>query len=200
MAGNIGDLSADVTVSKPLSLGEGFFDYQRYHTTLQGVTQTRDIVRAGKVAAVLAVDIARDEVVMIRQFRLAAQLANGKGDLVEIVAGRVEPGETPDETARRECAEEIGVTPNAVVELFTYLTTPGLTDEEVSVFLAAVDAGRVPERTSAGGEQIAVLRAPIDAALAALGEGAVRNGPLVIALQWLALNRSRLRELLGAAR
>lgn len=198
MARDVGDRVADVVLSQPQSLGKGFFGYQRYHATLQGVTQTRDIVRAGKVAAVLPVDVVRDEVVMIRQFRLAAHLANGKGDLVEIVAGRVEPGEAPDETARRECTEEIGATPSVLVELFTYLTTPGLTDEEVTVFLAAVDAAQVPDRTSGGGEQIAVLRAPIDAALAALGEGTVRNGPLVIALQWLALNRGRIRALLGA--
>ena len=39
------------------------------------------------------------------------------------------------------------------------------------------------------------MRVPIDAALAALAAGTVRNGPLIIALQWLALNRGRLREI-----
>jgi ADP-ribose pyrophosphatase len=43
------------------------------------------------------------------------------------------------------------------------------------------------------------LRVPIDAALAALAEGTMRNGVLIMALQWLALNRARLREIVQAA-
>jgi len=193
----LADRIAEVALSPPERIAEGFFGYQRYRFTLQGAAQTREVVRAGKVAAVLPVDIGRDQIVLIRQFRLPAHLANGRGELVEIVAGRVEPGERLADTARRECREEIGVAPLALVELFSYLTTPGLTDEEVTVFLASVDSARVPERTHATeGEQIGVMRVPIDAALAALSDGTMRNGPLVIALQWLALNRSRLRELL----
>jgi len=196
----LADRRADVVLSQPEPLAKGFFDYLRYRLTLQGEAQTRDIVRAGKVAAVLAIDSVRDEIVLIRQFRLAAHLANGRGELIEIVAGRVEPGEQPADAARRECAEEIGIAPDALVELFNYLTTPGLTDEEVTVFLAAIDASRVPARThAAGGEQIDIVRVPIDAAIAALSDGTMRNGPLVIALQWLALNRGRIDELLRAS-
>jgi ADP-ribose pyrophosphatase len=151
------------------------------------------------VAVVLPVDLARGEIVMIRQFRLAAHLANGYGDLVEIVAGRAEPGETLAETAARECREEIGIAPAKLVELFSYLTTPGLTDEEVTVFVAAVDAARLPERAQPTcDERITVMRVPINTALDALAHGIMRNGPLVMALQWLALNRDRLPELLGA--
>jgi ADP-ribose pyrophosphatase len=195
----LADRPADVALAKPERLAKGFFDYQRYRLTLQGAVQTREVVRAGKVAAVLPVDVARDEIVLIRQFRLPAHLANGRGELIEIVAGRVEAGEQPVDTARRECAEEIGVAPLSLVELFSYLTTPGLTDEEVTVFLAAVDASRLPARTHATeGERISVMRVPIDAALAALAPGKMHNGPLVIALQWLALNRDRVAELLRA--
>ena len=166
------------------------------------VEQQRDILRAGKVVVVLPVDLARDEVVLMRQFRLAAHVANGRGDLIEIVAGRVEAGEQPVAAARRECAEEIGVAPEKLVELFTYLPTPGIADEEFIVFLGAVDAARIKEGAVAtvDGEQLHLLRVPIDAALAALGNGTLRNGPLLIALQWLALNRGRLAELLAVTR
>jgi ADP-ribose pyrophosphatase len=192
----LADRPADVALSRSEPLAMGFFDYKRYRLTLHGAAQTRDVVLAGKVVAVLPIDPARDEIVLIRQFRLPAHLANGRGDLIETVAGRVEVGEQPAEAARRECAEEIGIKPGGLIELFTYLTTPGLTDEEVTVFLAAVDATRVPERTSAGGEKIGVVRVPVEAAIDALTLGTMRNGPLVIALQWLALNRGRVAELL----
>jgi ADP-ribose diphosphatase len=196
----LADRSADVALSPPEPLGKGFFDYHRFRVTLPSGTQTRDVVRAGKVVAVLPLDIERGEIVMIRQFRPAAHLANGKGETVEIVAGRVEPGEQPAQTARRECQEEIGVAPQALVELFSYLPTPGLTDEEVTFFVAAIDAARVPERTHpTEGEYISVMRVPIDAALDALANGTMHNGPLVVGLQWLALNRERVSEFLRAA-
>ena len=197
----LADRAADVSLSPPEQLGKGFFDYQRYKVGLPTGAQVRDVLRAGKVIAVLPLDVARGEVVMIRQFRPAAHLANGKGETVEIVAGRVEAGEALAETARRECQEEIGVAPGALVELFSYLPTPGLTDEEVTLFVASVDASRVPERTHpTEGEYISVLRVPIEAALAALSKGAMRNGPLVLALHWLALNRGRVADMLRAAK
>jgi len=200
----LADRPVDVTLAQPELLAKGFRPYRRYRLTLEDeggepVEQTRDVILAGKVAAVLPVDLARQEIVLIRQFRLSAHFANGHGDMIEIVAGRVEPGESVLETARRECSEEIGVAPAALVELFSYLTTPGLTDEEVTVFLGLVDASRVPERpVSPDGERIETLRVSIDAALAAVSEGRLRNGPLLIALQWLALNRARVAELLRA--
>ena len=164
----LADRSAEVALSRPERPAKGFFEYQRFQVTLPRGAQTRDVVRAGKVAAVLPLDVERGEIVMIRQFRLAAHLANGKGELIEIVAGRVEPGETLAQTALRECQEEIGIAPSALVELFSYLPTPGLTDEEVTFFVAAVDAARVPARTHpTEGEHITVMRVPIDAALAA---------------------------------
>lgn len=197
----LADRAAAVTLSPPERPAKGFFDYQRFQVALPDGTQIRDVVRAGKVVAVLPLDLSRGEIVMIRQFRPAAHLANGKGEMVEIVAGRVEKGESLAETARRECDEEIGVAPDKLVELFTYLPTPGLTDEEVTFFVAAVDASRVPERTHpTAGEYISVMRVPMEAALTALAQGAMRNGPLVLGLTWLALNRDRVAGMLRAAR
>ncbi len=91
---------------------------------------------------------------------MAAHLANGRGDLIEIVAGRVEAGEQPIAAAHRECAEEIGVAPNKLVELFSYLSTPGLTDEEITVFLGAVDASRIRQGAVAtvDSEQLYLIR------------------------------------------
>ena len=200
-APDLADRAVPAELSPPERPAKGFFDYQRFQVALPAGRQTRDVVRAGKVVALLPLDLDRGEIVMIRQFRPAAHLANGKGGLIEIVAGRVESGEQLRETARRECEEEIGVTPSALVELFSYLPTPGLTDEEVTFFVAAVDASRVPEQTHpTEGEYIDVLRVPIDTALTAFNEGKMHNGPLVVGLLWLALNRDRVVDILRAAR
>ena len=105
----LADLPVNVTLSQPELLAKGYRDYQRYSADAARVAdgvpvaQTRDVLRAGKVVAVLPIDLARDEIVLIRQFRLPAHLANGRGDLIETVAGRVEPGESLIDAARREC-------------------------------------------------------------------------------------------------
>lgn len=198
------DLPADVSVSRPKVLAKAYRDYHRYGVTVASdghrtVTQERDVLMAGKVVVVMAIDVARQKIVVVRQFRLPAHLANGRGDLVEFVAGRVEAGETLDEAARRECKEEIGVAPAKIVKLFTFLTTPGVTDEEVTIFLASVDAAQVREGplTSPDGEQLYVHLVSIDEAIAALDGHAMRGSPLIIGFQWLALNRSHIEEMLG---
>jgi ADP-ribose pyrophosphatase len=192
----IADEPADVVIEHRELLARGFRPYERVRARHAGEEiEIRDVLRAGATVAVLPIDLKRDEVVLIRQFRLPAQLANGKGDLVEIVAGHVEANESPRETARRECIEEIGVAPQALIELFTYLTSPGLIDEEITLFLGIVDAARAALAEGGEREASALLRVSIDAALSALAAGSVRNGPLVAALHWLALNRHRLGDI-----
>ena len=117
--------------------------------------------------------------------------------MVEIVAGHVDGDEEATQAALRECEEEIGVAPRTIGELFSYLASPGLTDELVKVFVASIDASAVRESTATGGEHIRTLRVPFARALDALASNTVHNGPALMALQWLALNRGRLNELLG---
>jgi ADP-ribose pyrophosphatase len=197
----IADREAEVTVSAPVLIGRGFMSYERYEVSLkrQGeppLLQRRDVLRASRVAAVLAIDLARNALILIRQFRLPAHLATGRGDMVEIVAGRVDHGETPDAAARRECIEEIGIAPERLLELFSVLATPGFTDEQVTFFVGFIDSTAVLAR---GGvvdedEDIHPFVVSIDDALAALDRGKVANALLYSALQWLALNRGRLQE------
>lgn len=194
------------TVDGPHPIGEGFRDYARFHLTLlqeDGSTskQVRDILHVGKVAAVLPVDPVRGEIVMFHQFRLAAHLANGKGHMVEIVAGHAETGEAIAESAKRECIEEIGIAPKKLIELFSYLPSPGVSDEVITLFLGIVDAAQIPVRAGAAieHEETILMRVPIDDALAALASRRMHDGPLILALQWLALNRGRLNEIIRSA-
>jgi len=62
-------------------------------------------------------------VLLIRQYRYATG-----GPLYEIPAGRLDAGEAPEQCARRELKEEVGVTAGRVARLSTIRTTPGFTD------------------------------------------------------------------------
>jgi ADP-ribose pyrophosphatase len=200
-AGMIVDRAADVSLSAPSVVGRGFMTYERYDVTLPRageatLHQSRDVLRASRVVAVLPVDLARGQMVLLRQFRLPAHLATGRGDMVEIVAGRVDEGEDARSAASRECLEEIGVTPRRLIELYSVLPTPGFTDEYVTFFLGFVDASNALTRGGLADEteDTRPFVVSIDEAIAALEHGAVANGLFVSALQWLALNRGRLQE------
>ena len=197
----IADRAADVALGAPSLIGRGFMRYERFELSINrgdepALLQQRDVLRANRVAALLPVDLERGQLVLIRQFRLAAHLATGRGEMVEIVAGRVEPGEAASVAARRESMEEIGVVPGRLLELYSVLPTPGLTDEVVTFFLGFVDATQVPARAGAAeeSEDTRPFVVSIDDAVAALERGQVANGLAVTALQWLALHRERLRD------
>ena len=151
------------------------------------------------MVVIVPVDLERDEVVLIREFRLGAHFATGRGDVVELPAGRVERGEALIAAARRECQEEIGVAPQRLVQIFSVMPSPGTSDELQSFFLAVVDAAKVPERAGAAHEQedTRPMRVPIDRALEGLAAGGMHYGAAVFGLQWLALNRARLAEIAG---
>lgn len=200
------DRPARVDVEGPELLAKGFRPYERYRLVLHHADgtsdhQVRDIVRGGQVVGVLGYDPERDLVVLIRQFRLAAHLADGRGDLVEIVAGMVEKGEDPEAAARRECEEEAGVAPRALVPMLAFTPTPGLTDEYARLYLGILDASCLPERAGSAAETETTrpFALPVDEALAAIAEGRCINAFLILALQWLALNRALLPELIAGA-
>jgi len=198
------DCPLAVTLSKPTVLVKAYYDYRRYAVSIKTkdappFLQERDVLIAGKVVVVIPIDLVRQQIVLIRQFRLSAHIANGLGDMVEFVAGRVEPNETLVDAARRECREEIGVAPEKTVQLLRYLTTPGSSDEEVTIFLCAIDSSTIRDgsRTTADGEHLQIMRTSIEDAIRALNRYSMRGSPLVIGLQWLALNREHLPNLLA---
>jgi len=194
---DLSDATIDVGLNGPESRGGGIYGYERYRVELDGASLERDVVRIGRVVVIVPVDPDRDEVVLIRQFRLGAHLALGLGDLVELPAGRVERGEVVADAARRECQEEIGVVPQILVPIFDVMPSAGSSDEHMFFFLGVVDASKVPNRAGATHEQedTRPLRVPIRRALDTLARGKLHYGAAVLGLQWLALNRMRLREI-----
>lgn len=180
---------------------QGYFRVDRYRLRHRkhdgGWTgwMTRELFERGHVVAVLLYDPRRDAVVLLHQFRIGA-LAGGKaGWQTEVVAGVIENGETPEAVARREAVEESGVEVDRLIPMYHYLVSPGGTTETVRLYCALIDSG------PAGGihgldhehEDIRVQAYPWADAWAMLQDGTIDNAPAIIALQWLALNRDRLR-------
>lgn len=184
---------------------QGFFQMQRYrlkHTLFQGSWTgefEREILERGHASAVLPYDPARDELVLIEQFRPGA-VAEAEGPwLVEVVAGMIEPGETAESVAHREAVEEAGLTVQALLPIHEFLVSPGGSSERIMLYLGRVDA-----RETAGfhglneeHEDILVHVLPTDEALAWLDQGRIRSAVPIIALQWFTLNRDFIRQQWG---
>lgn len=156
---------------------------------------TRQMLRSPSIVAVLPYDPATGTLVLLRQFRLGAHLATGNGMLVEIVAGAVDPGEDAPTAARRELAEETGLAATAMRPVARFLSSPGITDELVTLFLARVDATSLPQRAGHdAGEIIYPFACTPAAALAAADGGGIGNVFTLLALNWFDRHKNSLFE------
>lgn len=108
-----------------------FLDFRLDRVLLpNGGSATREYLHhPGAVAAVPLLD--NGEIVMVKQFRYPTGMV-----LLEIPAGKLEPGETPENCVRRELIEEIGYEAGSIIHLISVWTTPGFTDEIIHLYLA----------------------------------------------------------------
>lgn len=161
---------------------------------------TRELFMRGHAAGVLLYDPDLDRVVLVEQFRIGA-IENAQRDgrspwLLEIVAGVIDNDETPDALARREAEEEAGCTISELAPITQYYSSPGGSDEVISLFCGRVDA------SNAGGihgveeenEDIRVVVLSSDEAWQAMQEGRMNNAMAIIAMQWLVINKQALRQ------
>ncbi len=193
---------SDVKIESEEVLFQGFFRMRRLHLRHRrfegGWTQTvsREIFHRENATCVLPYDPVADCVVLIEQFRAGALGREASPWLLEVVAGINEAGDSAEATAAREAQEEADLELKALEHICDYLVSPGGTNEMVHLYGAWVDASR------AGGvhgladenEDIRVHILSFEDAMNAIRDGRIWNAPGIMSLQWLALNRERLRE------
>ncbi len=122
-------------------------------------------------------------VLLIRQFRHAAD-----GVIWEIPAGRLDPGESPEQCATRELAEETGMRATRLERLTTIYTTPGFTDERIHLF-SATGLAEGPHHREA--DEFLELRPTRWSVLMALIErGEIIDGKTLVALLYLGAFRA----------
>jgi len=148
-----------------------------------GSTGELEIIRHPGAAAVVpfASDPRGDDpiVLLIQQYRYATD-----GTLIEIPAGRLNPGEDPRVCAQRELLEEVGVKAGRVERLTTIWTTPGFTDERIHLFWAAdLTAGKHAREPD---EFIEVVQKPLSGALELIRNGVISDAKTVLALLFVA--------------
>lgn len=184
------------------AIHEGFFKLSRLtlrHELFQGGwsgVMERELFERDPVVAVLPYDPAADSVLLIEQFRLPAYENGMDAWQAEVVAGIVEAGESLEDVAMRETEEEAGCRPLRLEKIITYMPSQGACTEVVSLYAGCIDSEGLGGIHGLDHEHEDILArvVPFGEAVAMLETGRIQNSPAIIALQWLQLNRERLRS------
>ena len=139
-----------------------------------GSVSSREVVRHPGGAAILPLD-AEGQVTLVRQFRYAF----GQ-ELLEIPAGKLEPGEDPKTAAIRELEEECGLVAGAVTDLGCIYPSVGYDDEIIYLYLAR-DLRPTEARPDAG-EFVSLERFPLSTLAEMAESGVLRDAKTVTAV------------------
>ena len=192
----------DVRILEDQTAYAGYFSIRRVtlqHRCFAGgwnEPQVREIFERGDAVGVLPYDPVSDSVVLIEQFRPGAMRGDESPWMLELVAGIVEEGESDTEVAHREAMEEAGCEMSELLPIATVLPSAGACTEQVRLF-----CGRVTQAAIGGihglqheGEDILVHSVSRQDAFELLARNRIPNGHTLIALQWLQLQGTSLRE------
>ena len=190
----------DVDIVQRDSLYNAFFRAERLHLRHRlyaggwSPTITREIFLRGEAIGVLLFDPRNNLIGLVEQFRVGA-LEDPHGPwCMEVVAGMVEEGESLEDVAWRETAEETSLTPDSMEYICNYIASPGGCDEKLHLFCSLLDlseAGGV-HGLEAEAEDIKLHVMPAEEVFAELYSGRFNNAATLIALQWLQHNHGRL--------
>lgn len=138
-----------------------------------GETIVRELVLHPGAAAILPL-LSDDRLLLVEQFRAPV------GDsLLEIPAGKLDPGEAPLACAKRELLEETGYTAERWTPMSTFVTTPGFSDEKIHLFLAR-DLAQIAQRDEREIDRLTVV--PLADALHAIRDGAIQDAKTALAV------------------
>lgn len=149
-----------------------------------GSTSVREIVLHPD--AICAVVLTRDgQTVLVRQFRKAVETA-----LLEIPAGKIDPGEDPLEAAERELREEVGYRKGRISHLTDFYSSPGFCNEKLSLYLAEdVELG---EQDLDEGELIDLVKVPFSEAVAMACDGRLGDAKSIAGILAVARHKGLL--------
>ncbi|TYR82518.1 NUDIX hydrolase [Priestia megaterium] len=149
-----------------------------------GKTSTREVVKHPGAVAVIA--LTQDhKLVMVKQYRKAMDRI-----LVEIPAGKLEKGEQPIVTAKRELEEETGYTCKELKHVISFYTSPGFADELVHLYIT--DSLSVMQNKAALDEDefVEVIEVSVDEALTMIQTNEIYDAKTAYAVQYLQLKSS----------
>ena len=178
------------------NLYSGFFSLNKYefvHKKHNGEwtnTVEREVFSGAHVSTLLPYDPIKKEIILIQQFRAGVLSRYDDDYLYEIVAGIIDEGENPEETAVRECFEETGCEVKKIHPIQSYFPAPGSSESYYHLYLGEIQAfdGVRIKGLEKENEDILVKSFKIDEVRQMLKEKKIINGLTLVALQWFFLD------------
>lgn len=160
-----------------------------------GPELTRELLSRGPAVAAVLYDPVNDLIGLVEQFRVGCLDEPSGPWALEVVAGILDCGGTPEQAIRRELLEEADISPRELRYICDYLSSPGGCDEKLYLFCAIADLSQ------AGGihgletenEDIRLCIHPAAEVFANLYSGSMNNAATLICLQWLQLHQGSLK-------
>ena len=152
---------------------------------------TREFYDTGPGATILLYDRERRRILLVRQFRPAVYLVEGRDSLLETCAGKLE-GAAAAERIVMEVLEETGLRIGAPTYLFSAYMSPGVYAEKISFFTAPYSPR---DRVTNGGgladegEDIEIVEPTLDEALAMIETGEIADAKTILLLHYAVLHR-----------
>ena len=137
------------------------------------------VIHPGGVTAVPI--LADGRILLIRQFRYPLQRF-----ILELPAGKLDSGQSPEDTMERELEEETGYHPNSLQYECSFYTSPGISNERIYLFVAR-DLTPVSQRLEEG-EHITVEAHTIEECLNKIQSGEIADGKTILGILWHSMN------------
>lgn len=155
----------------------------------------RVVARRRQAVGVLIYDPAMDCLAVAEQFRVGALDRKPSPWLMELIAGLMETGESPEDVARRESLEEAGVELKALERVASYYSSPGGSDEMFHLYCASADLSAAAGNYGLAeeNEDIRLHVLPVTEVLAMADDGRIDNAHSLVAVHWFARHHQRLR-------
>ena len=159
--------------------------YEKYDGDMSAEVSRLNVVRGDAVSAVLY-HRKREKLVFVEQFRYATYQKDN-GWLLELVAGMMAEGETPEIALKREIYEELGYKVTDLLPICCFYVAPGSCDEKIHLFYAEIDDN---VRVGAGGgnhqehEDIKEIHLTPAQITDMIDSGKIIDAKTLIGLQW----------------
>lgn len=167
------------------------YDYQFNDGSWKRIS--RESYDRGNGTCILLYNAEKGTVILTKQFRMPAyQNDITEGMSIEVCAGAIDKGETPETSIIREVEEEVGYKIKSAQQVLQAYTSPGALTEKMYLFIAGyTDAMKVNE---GGGlehehEEIEVMELPFSKALQMMESGEIQDAKTIILLQYAQIHK-----------
>jgi nudix-type nucleoside diphosphatase (YffH/AdpP family) len=166
---------------------EAYLRYEKFNGEMSETVRRISLERGDSVS-ILIYNSRTDKIILVSQFRYPSY-KSGNGWIIEAIAGIVDSGETPEESARREVREETGLDITKLEHIVTFFPSPGGSSERIFLFYSEVSKEADSYQETGGllceGEDIKSYEFTLEEALEKIKSAEIMDAKTIIGIFWL---------------